>query len=70
MAGKKPSFQLNTETFVIMSVMCIVLVWTVNRILSAHDPTADVEDTPRVEQAVNGDQVKEVEQANVPSATG
>ena len=70
MAAKKPSFQFNKETFIIMGVMCVVLLWTVNRILSAHDPKADVEDKPQVEHAANEDQANEVEQANVPLATG
>ncbi len=70
MAGKKPSFQFNKETFIIMGVMCVVLLWTVNRILSADGPKADVKDKPQVEHAANEDQANEVEQANVPLATG
>lgn len=70
MAGKEPSFQFNKETFIIMGVMCVVLLWTVNRILSADGPKADVKDKPQVEHAANEDQANEVEQANVPLATG
>lgn len=74
MAGNKPPnkppFTLNKESLIIMGLMCVVLIWTVNRILSAGDPRADADDEPRIERAANGDQAKEVEQANVPLATG
>ena len=69
MAGKKKLFRLDKETLVIMAIMCVVFLWTMNRILST-DPKEDVVETPRVAKAVDAERTKDVEQANVPLATG
>ena len=70
MAGEKKSFQLDKETLVIIGVVCVVFLWTVDRILSSKDPAEVVVDMSKAEQTGKAEPKKEVNKANVPLATG
>ncbi len=70
MAGEKRPFQLDKETLVIIGVVCLVFLWTVDRILSSKDPAEVVVETSKTEQTEKAETKKEVKKANVPLATG
>lgn len=70
MAGEKTPFQLDKETLVIIGVVCLVFLWTADRILSSKNPTEVVVEKPKVEQAEKAENKKKVKKANVPLATG
>lgn len=70
MAGEKKQFQLDKETLVIIGVVCLVFLWTVDRILSSKDPKEEVVEKPKIEQGGKVEKKKEVKKANVPLATG
>lgn len=70
MAGPKKPFQLDKETLIIIGVVCLVFLWTVNRILSAKNPKIPVAEQPKTEQVEKTETKKEVNKALVPLATG
>lgn len=70
MSGEKKQFQLNKENLVIIGVVCLVFLWTVDRILSSKNPAEVVVEKPKAEQVEKTEQKKEVKKANVPLATG
>ena len=64
MAAKKKSVQLNKETIIIFLLMCVVFLWTLQRIGLDDQPQEEAIDQPKEE-------VKQVvEKALVPLATG
>jgi len=69
-AGEKKTFQLDKETLVIIGAVCLVFLWTVDRIVSSKDPVEIVLEAPKAKQAEQVETKKEVNKANVPLATG
>ncbi len=70
MAGENKQFQLDKETLVIIGVVCLVFLWTADRILSSKNPKEAVVEAPKVEQVEKLEKKKKVKKANVPLATG
>lgn len=70
MAGEKKQFQLDKETLVIIGVVCLVFLWTVDRILSSKDPQEEVVEKPKIEQVEKVEPEKKIKKANVPLANG
>lgn len=64
MAAKKKSVQLNKETIVIFLLMCVVFLWTLQRIGLDDQPQEETIEQPREEVK------RVVEKALVPLATG
>ena len=70
MVVKKKKIQLDKETLIIIGVICLVFLWTVNRIFSANDPKEEVVEKPKIEQIEKVEMREEVKKVNVPLATG
>ena len=69
MAAKKKSVQLNKETIIIFLLMCVVFLWTLQRIGLDDQPQEGAVEQEQVEQPKE-ETVKVVEKALVPLATG
>ena len=70
MAENKKPFQLDKETLVIIGVMCLVFLWTVDRIFSGKSPKPGDVEKPKAERLHIEEKPKEIDKANVPLATG
>ena len=64
-ANKKPG-QWNKETIIIIGLMCLVFLWTLNRVELENKPQDDT--TEQIEQPKN--KATQVDKALVPLATG
>ncbi len=64
MAGDKTPFQSDTGKFIILTIFCLVVVWTVNRVFAPTDSGEAPRDAPTVEAA------SDVTIDNIPLATG
>ena len=69
MAAKKKSVQLNKETIIIFLLMCVVFLWTLQRIGLDDPPQGGAVEQERAEQPKE-ETAKVVEKALVPLATG
>ena len=69
MAAKKKSVQLNKETIIIFLLMCVVFLWTLQRIGLDDQPQGGAVEQEKVEQPKE-ETAKVVEKALVPLATG
>lgn len=70
MAGQKKQFQLDKETLIIVGVVCLVFLWTVDRIFSAKDSKEVAVEKPKIEKVEKGEKKKDLDMALVPLATG
>ena len=70
MAENKKPFQLDKETLVIIGVMCLVFLWTVDRIFSDKSPKQEGLGKPNAERMEIREEPNQVDKANVPLATG
>lgn len=69
MAAKKKSVQLNKETIIIFLLMCVVFLWTLQRIGLDDQPQGGAVEQEKVEQPQEKP-TQVVEKALVPLATG
>lgn len=64
MARDNKFFRSNTEMFVILTILCLVVLWTINRVFAPDTPGEEQSDPPEIETA------SDVTIANIPLATG
>ncbi len=64
MAVDKKPFQSDMERFILLGLLCVAVLWTINRVFTPHDPG----EAPRIPPTIEA--VGDVTLANVPLATG